>query len=310
MKIKLLEYHSQNMVYENTYGSNFETADDLGENEQEIQKESYQISINEKWFNGIHISTTDILTQGTEDYYYESSHPHIGFLFCLNGSINCFSDQKTKHLLSLNQNQQNISAGQFNRIVFNVTGKVSYTYIQLTEAYFNKVTNQCFISQCELVPDAITPEIALLLRTLLNPKYEGRVKRIFLESKIFELIITYLQKKETTGVSIKEEDIRKILLARQLIERDLQHPYSLMDLSRKVGINDYKLKKGFKALIGNTVFGYLNKIRMERAHHYLFQEKKSVNEVAFLVGYKNAQHFITAFKKYYDVLPGSLNKSH
>jgi AraC-like DNA-binding protein len=48
---------------------------------------------------------------------------------------------------------------------------------------------------------------------------------------------------------------------------------------------------------------------MEKAHYFLSKEKKTVNEVAFLVGYKNAKHFITAFKKQYSVLPGSLNKS-
>ncbi|MFD2287300.1 helix-turn-helix domain-containing protein [Pedobacter petrophilus] len=309
MKIRLLEYHTQTTVYENTYGYNFDINGDLEESKQEIRTENYQVNLSEKWFNGIHISTAEIITQNAQDFYYESSQQHIGFLFCLNGSISYFNDAKTKHLLSLNHNQQNISAGQFNRVVFNISGKASYTYIQLTESYFSKVTNQCFIEQNGLTQNAITPEIELLLRTFEHPNYNGRMKRIFLESKIFELIISYLQKKEVAAVSIKEEDVRKILFAKQLIESNLQHPCSLMELSRKAGINDYKLKKGFKTLIGYTVFGYLYKIRMERAHYFLLHEKKSVNEVAFLVGYKNAQHFISAFKKHYALLPGSLNKN-
>ncbi|MFW0715178.1 helix-turn-helix transcriptional regulator [Pedobacter sp. N23S346] len=310
MKIRLLENQTQNTIYDKTYGYNFDINGDLEEREQEIKTENYQINLNEKWFNGIHISTAEIITHHTEDFYYESSQNHIGFLFCLNGSVDYFNDTKTKHLLSLNQNQQNISAGQLNRVVFNVTGKASYTYIQLTESYFNKIANQDFTEETNLICNAITPEIALLLQALNNQKYMGRVKRIFLESKIFELIISYLQKREVGSLSIKEEDIRKILFAKQLIESNLQHPCSLMELSRKAGINDYKLKKGFKALVGHTVFGYLYKIRMEKAHYFLLREKKSVNEVAFLIGYKNAQHFISAFKKHYDVLPGSLNKNH
>ena len=47
---------------------------------------------------------------------------------------------------------------------------------------------------------------------------------------------------------------------------------------------------------------------MESAHHYLSEEKKMVNEAAFLVGYKNTQHFTSAFKKKYNILPRSLNK--
>jgi len=307
MRIRLLEYPTQNIIYDHTYNSNFYTEKDLEEHKQEFHKDSYHLNISENWFDGIHINITEIITHGPQYFYYESSHQHVGFLFCLNGSINYFSD-KEKKLISLTNNQQNISLAKFNRIAFNITGKASFVYIQLTEAYFNKVTNQCFEEQVELKADAIRPEIVLLIRTMFNPKHEGRLKRIFLESKIFELLISYLQKKETNSIFIKEEDARKIFLAKQIIEMDLQQPCSLMDLSRKVGINDFKLKKGFKALIGNTVFGYLYKIRMERAYYCLLQEKKSVNEVAFLVGYKNAQHFITAFKKYYGLLPGSLNK--
>ncbi|MDY0904223.1 AraC family transcriptional regulator [Pedobacter sp. CFBP9032] len=309
MKIKLLEYHAQNLVYENTSGCNFNIAEDLCENEQEIITENYLINLSEKWFDGIHISTAEIVTQHTEDFYYESSLNHIGFLFCLNGSIDYFNDTKTKHLLSLHQNQQNISAGQLNRVVFNVTGKASYTYIQLTESYFKKIASQDFAEKTNLICTDITPEIALLLQALNNHKYMGRIKRIFLESKIFELIVFYLQQERPVTIPIKEEDAKKIFFAKQLVESNLQHPCSLMELSRKAGINDYKLKKGFKILIGHTVFGYLYKIRMERAHYFLLQEKKSVNEVAFLVGYKNAQHFITAFKKHYKILPGSLNKN-
>jgi AraC-like DNA-binding protein len=123
------------------------------------------------------------------------------------------------------------------------------------------------------------------------------------------IVIHSNQKQDKQGVILKEEDLKKIIYARQLVERDLQKPSSLIELSRKAGINDFKLKKGFKALTGHTVFGYLYKIRMEKAHYYLAKEKRTVNEVAFLVGYKNAQHFIAAFKKQYEILPGSLNKN-
>ncbi len=110
-----------------------------------------------------------------------------------------------------------------------------------------------------------------------------------------------------TTTSMKKDDVEKILNAKRIVEENIQSPYSLIELSRKVGINDFKLKKGFKEVVGTTVFGYLYAIRMEKAHSYLLNDKKMVSEVAFLVGYKNAQHFIVAFKKRYHILPGQLN---
>jgi AraC-like DNA-binding protein len=40
----------------------------------------------------------------------------------------------------------------------------------------------------------------------------------------------------------------------------------------------------------------------------LLKEGKPVREVAFEVGYKNAHHFTTAFKKKFGYLPSKINK--
>lgn len=309
--MKLSEYATGNIIYQNVYPDNFNGIKDIDEDEKNIGHKNYHIDLKEKWFNGIHISVVAINSDKKEDFFLEISHNHIGFLFCLEGCFNCYKSDKKENCLSIGKNQQNITYGQLNNMVLSVTGKIQYVYIQLTQAYYYKLTNRAFENDLLVfTPFSITPEINLILYSLINQKYKGRLKRLFLESKIFELVIFYINRanNKPTG-SFKEEDIDKILLVKQLLEDDLQSPGSLMELSRKAGINDYKLKKGFKELTGYTVFGYLYKIRMERAYYLLFREKKTVNEVAFLVGYKNAQHFIVAFKKQYNILPGSLNKS-
>ena len=93
-----------------------------------------------------------------------------------------------------------------------------------------------------------------------------------------------------------------------ILENNLEAPLSLMELSRTVGINDFKLKKGFKEVFGNTVFGYLNELKMNRAQLLLLNNDLSVAEIARLTGYKNPTHFTAAFKKKFGVLPGSLRK--
>ena len=308
MKISLSEYPSRNAIFHHSYANNFEAIEDLEEIDHEIKEDQYHILWNEKWFDGIHISSVDITTAKDIDFYYESSIEHIGFFFCMNGKMNLYNASKTNHLLSIHQNKQYISIGQPETVVINVVESATYIYIQLTEFYFRKITNRGFTDLAKFEQDAIAPEINLWLKCLSSQKYQGRMKRIFLESKIFELIIFYLHSKSVPSLFLKEDDVRKIMLAKQLVENNLQRPSSLIELSRQAGINDFKLKKGFKALTGHTVFGYLYKLRMEKAHYLLLQEKKAVNEVAFLVGYKNAQHFITAFKKQYEISPGSLNK--
>lgn len=58
-------------------------------------------------------------------------------------------------------------------------------------------------------------------------------------------------------------------------------------------------------MYGQTVFGYLHGLCMNKAKILLLENKK-VTEVANEVGYKNAQHFTAAFKKHNGILPRML----
>lgn len=55
-----------------------------------------------------------------------------------------------------------------------------------------------------------------------------------------------------------------------LLER-MAEPPSLLELSRLIGLNDYKLKTGFKEMYGTTVFGYLREQRLEKAYRLLME---------------------------------------
>ncbi|RBQ07757.1 helix-turn-helix domain-containing protein [Pedobacter miscanthi] len=295
------------LISQNTYPDNFDSNDAVAENVVRWKSETASLQLNEKWFKGIHIVLIDVNALSTEVFLLECSQAPIGFIFCLNGAI----DYADKHgdYSPLLTNEQDLNLGSVDTFKFRVTEAAKLLYIQLTETYFSKIAGNATANILYGV-QSIKPETNSILQHIINNRHEERAKRLFLEARIFELIIVYLhQGEEKQAVTFKQEDINKIMLAKQLVEQDLQKPNSLIELSRKAGINDYKLKKGFKELTGHTVFGYLYKIRMEKAHYFLSKEKKTVNEVAFLVGYKNAQHFIAAFKKKYNILPGSLNKN-
>ena len=310
MEIELLEYSTGKVIYKNEYPQNFEVSHDIDENIREIKGNHYNIKISEKWFEGIHISINEIDTVKLADFVFKASDENIGLFYCMEGNMNYHNDLKISKILSTNVSEEPITADRLSNIAFDVEGRAKYIYIQLTKSYYQRVTNTLYSDENFLHKGIIQPGIEFLLSSIVNSQYKGRASRLFIESKIFELIIFYLdQKSKLVTFSLKKDDVEKILMAKYLIESDLQKPSSLLELSRKVGINDYKLKKGFKELTGYTVFGYLYKIRMEQAYHYLSHQKKAVNEVSFLVGYKNAQHFIVAFKKLYKILPGSLNKS-
>jgi AraC-like DNA-binding protein len=101
---------------------------------------------------------------------------------------------------------------------------------------------------------------------------------------------------------------QKIQQARDIMLERMMNPPSLVELSRTIGLNDNKLKIGFKELYGTTVFGYLREKRLEKAFLLLQQGDLNVNETSLTVGYSNPSYFTEAFRNKYGVNPGNLRR--
>ena len=103
--------------------------------------------------------------------------------------------------------------------------------------------------------------------------------------------------------AIKIYDIRRLWHARYILNKYPERRHTLAALCREVGLNEFKLKKGFKELFGITVFGYLLHRRMEHAKKMLLESSGSITDIAENCGYTYVQSFSTAFKKLYGTTP-------
>jgi AraC-like DNA-binding protein len=150
----------------------------------------------------------------------------------------------------------------------------------------------------------------MALQQLLNCPYQGNTKRVYLESKVWELMALVVdqflesQTVETNSKSLNAEDIERIHYASEILLAQLDQPPSLMELARMVGINDNKLKVGFKQVFNTTVFGYLHDCRMERSRQMLAAGKLTVTETAKAVGFANRGYFAASFRRKFGVNPG------
>jgi len=89
----------------------------------------------------------------------------------------------------------------------------------------------------------------------------------------------------------------------QQFKDDPSREYSLAELCAFSGLNEHKLKNGFKSIYGQTTFTFLRKSRMEYAATLLIEDRLSVIQVANEVGYSNASHFARSFKEQHGLLP-------
>jgi len=87
------------------------------------------------------------------------------------------------------------------------------------------------------------------------------------------------------------------------LDKTYLHEHSLNTIARQFGLNEFSLKKGFKANFNTTVFDYLLTKRMEHAHSLLLNTSQSIQEISSITGYKYSNHFSTAFKKRFGISP-------
>ena len=150
---------------------------------------------------------------------------------------------------------------------------------------------------------------ALIVRQLIANPYAGSRRLLYAEAKVTELLCTSLDlwpaspSSERVSSRVTSRDLRSLEQVRALIVQDLARPWTIPDLAREVGMNATKLKAGFRASFGCTVFEFTTQARMEHALDLLQSGELSVTQVARVVGYQHASSFSSAFQQYFGHSP-------
>jgi AraC-like DNA-binding protein len=158
---------------------------------------------------------------------------------------------------------------------------------------------------------SITLPLHSAIREILNCRRTGALKKMFLKAKSLEILALVAEAFEKSAhrkirFCKTEYDRERLLFARDYLISHMDMPPTLGELARTAGINEFKLKNGFKEIFGTTVFGYLSDYRLEQVKFELTEGKKSATDVAFELGYSSLQHFSAAFKKKFGVAPTQL----
>ncbi len=165
-----------------------------------------------------------------------------------------------------------------------------------------------------------SPQKMRLVSEILANAYANPLRNLFLESRALDLIGMQLAEylgQETAAAATpvcSMAEMQRIRDARDLLVQDLQNPPSMVQLTRLAGMNEKKLKSGFKQIFGTPVFTYFRNYRLETAYALLASGQMNVTEAGTHIGYQSLSHFSQEFRKKYgvlpkDVLPGSATPS-
>ncbi|MEM0938187.1 MAG: AraC family transcriptional regulator [Bacteroidota bacterium] len=156
----------------------------------------------------------------------------------------------------------------------------------------------------------VTPSMHLIIQDIIQTNRKGIYKRMFIEAKVIELFMLQLEQiaenHSTKVYTLKKNDVDRMHEVKEIISKNLSSTFSLVDLAREVGTNEFMLKKGFKEVFGTIVFGFWHRLKMQEAKNLLLSTELSISEISDEVGYKNPRHFSTAFKRHFGKSPSQL----
>ena len=310
---------------------------DLGDLREVIEKEvSFSYSFGETSFKkikfrGVRLLYSNLKFKRPLPVKMLNADPYVEMFFSLAGSREIFFTQS---------NQRSAIAAGHHNIFFipdteffiepsiNEAENISLQ-IQFTQEYFKRLMPhghslfKTFIdkvhnNELSILCDAdlpITTEMFNVLNDIVHCEKEGIIKQLYIETNVLKLLQLQFEQYEATFVkksigTVKEYDVDKLHYARQLLEQNITNPYSLTELAKKTGLNDFKLKKGFKELFGNTVFGYLHDLRMEKAKEMLHNNTINITEISEYCGYAYVQSFTKAFKQTHGTTPEKFRQQH
>jgi len=153
--------------------------------------------------------------------------------------------------------------------------------------------------------------IKYTLKTVWQSPDSPGLKRLYFDSVVlrllgyqFDQLLGVVQPVAPAAIRLSEKD--KLYHARTLLLEQLSAPPRLRELAKACQLNEFSLKRGFKALFGVPVYGFVLQQRMAAARRALTSGEKSVSEIAYELGYAHPQHFHRVFKKYTGVTPKTL----
>lgn len=191
-------------------------------------------------------------------------------------------------------------------------GVAPAAFLKLVPAPESRRAEQWFdamVRQVPLVESArpFTADTTRLVRQIVDCPFVGRARELFLEATVLELLAREAGEPwggERRGLSPDDEHV--VQSAAAILRQQLDTPPSLRGLARMAGTNELKLKRGFRAVFGTTVFGYLRHQRLEQARHLLMHRRVSVTEAAGLVGYACPSRFAAAFRRHFGTPPSAI----
>ncbi len=152
-----------------------------------------------------------------------------------------------------------------------------------------------------------------IVNELLHFRYPGTMPSLYINSKVVDLLRLsieniYATDKNITTSGISTSDLKALTGVKEFLLENLDNPGTLPEIAIRTGINEFKLKTGFKKAFGKSVIAFVHEERLQRAKFLITETELPMKAIAVIAGYKNLSNFTTAFRKLFGYPPGTLKR--
>jgi AraC-like DNA-binding protein len=222
-------------------------------------------------------------------------------------SINFFNSYDCQNLLDENARQHDITF-RLKRNFYSelIANHLSSSEDRLPEMIFHQ--KQFNTMNQRLPADA---GIQGILRNIIECPFKGEMKTAFIREHVRALFTLQLfhfnpivcGKKIRLDGKINKRDQDVLHDIKKYVDEHFLDPTSLENLSKHFGINEFKLKHGFKVVFDTSPMRYLQHKRLKYSLFLLRETNKTIKMIADEIGYSHAANFTIAFTKTFGKSP-------
>ncbi|MEM9819029.1 MAG: AraC family transcriptional regulator, partial [Cyanobacteria bacterium P01_D01_bin.6] len=97
--------------------------------------------------------------------------------------------------------------------------------------------------------------VSQVLQQILQSPYQGAMQKLYLEGKVMELLTLQFAQWSEMQPQIRSnwlppDELDRLYAAKDLLIHDVKKPPSLAELAQQVGLNEHRLRQGFRQVFG------------------------------------------------------------
>lgn len=153
----------------------------------------------------------------------------------------------------------------------------------------------------------ITPDMMRIAQDLIAVRCDKNMEQLFFrlkaEEMLFYLFAQLIQREDIPLAKMHMSDIQAIYKIKKQLHDNLECPPNVAKLANEANMSEPKLRRLFKQTFGKSVFDYYQYIRMNEAAKLLKEDKLSVSETGYKLGFTNLSHFTRVFEQHFGMKP-------